>query len=416
MPINQNDTLNLAAIDEKLYRNVYDNTIFAPLIGHGSMLTDENGQQEYQPAGTIIEMLDGVSLGSGNDHGILTMSNELEGDPIYGDTTAEGTGEEYGFNHLRVFVCQSRKVVSARSGRMSELRDRVYKIRENARPKLETYFTRLLNAHVIQAVYEGASGNVTAGLSVADNGIGLKKRLPSNFYYQDVDGVLTTIGTAGKAKTTADVTTASRVTLEPFTSNTIEAAALLAQELKISKAILHRGQLYWAWFISPYELSYLRKNDADWLANERAYANGRRPEDSSLATGAINAQGGFMFFVDFLAIRPWDESTTSFEGTAGWLGRGTYYGAYRNDCTYILGKGAIGHMLPVGYAVREQSSDFDAVVEVEGSNIGGFARNDWATADVESTAWVKGQSAAAYITTEPAITNYNTLVIMVDRA
>jgi len=417
MPFDQDNKLNLAAIDEKLYRDVYDNTIFSPMIGMSTPYTDDNGQMTYQPSGNIIEMID-APIGSGTDHAILTMDQELEGDPIYGDTTAEGTGEETDYNHLRVFVCQSRKVVKAKAGNMSELRDKVYRVRENARPKLTTYFSRLLNAHVIQSVYEGASGNVTSGLSVAENGIGLKKRLPSNFYYQGTDGTLTTIGTAGQSKTVAQVTSAAQGTLTPFTSKTIEAGALLCQELKISQAINYKGQALWAWFISPYELSYLRINDTTWSANERAYINGRDPSAGPLAMGGVNVQGGFMFFVDFLAVRPWDESVSGdeFAGTNGWLGRGTYYSTYVQDCTYILGKGAIGHALPVGYSVKEQDSDFEAVVEVAGSNIGGFARNDWAAASVESTVWVKGQSTAAYITAEPVVTNNNAVVIMVDRA
>ena len=56
MPIDQDSKLNLAKVDEKMYRKVNDNLLFTNLIGlQKPDGEDENGQKKYKAAGTIIE-------------------------------------------------------------------------------------------------------------------------------------------------------------------------------------------------------------------------------------------------------------------------------------------------------------------------------------------------------------------------
>ena len=418
MPITQDSVLNLAKIDERLRRRVYDNIAWAPFIGNvvETGYVDDNGQKEYRASGSVIEKTD-IKLSDGVDHAIITMENDLVGDPIYGDTQAEGTGEEYDFNHLRVFVNQTRKVVKIKSGNMSDLRSSKYRIRERARPKLEWWFVRQENAHITQAIYEGASGNLTAGLSEAENGIGLSARYPSNFYYQGSDGVFTVIGTAGKNKVASDITTAAGQTLTPMTTNTIEAASLLCQELNISQAVMYRGKPMWLWFISPYQLSYLRKTDSAWQADERAFVNGRgRDDESPLVQYAVNAYRGFLFFVDMQAVRPWNSTLSSFAGANGWRERGTYKAGEVQDCTYIIGKSAIAHANPKPYYIKEQTTDFEADIEAAGAVINGWVRNDFVSATDEANFFAKGNASKTVLSSEYSVVNNSLLVLMIDRA
>jgi len=421
MPIDQDSKLNLAKVDEKMYRKVNDNLLFSNLIGlQKPDGEDENGQKKYKAAGTIIEKSTvPINFSDGVDHGILTMENDLVGDPLYGDTAAAGTGEEWAWNHMRVHVNQTRKVVKVKSGDMSELRGNRYKIRERARPKLQQWFVEQQNAHFIQAIYEGASRNLTTGTTIAKNGIGLSARYPSNFYYQSADGTLTTVQAAGAGYNAlaTDITTASAAAKTPITNNTIEAAAVLAQELKIGQATMYKGKPMWVWVISPYILMKLRA-DTSWRAAEVAFTTGSRDGESPLVNGCVNAYGGFLWMVDLHAVRPWDTQLQNFAGRNGWRGRGTYstaVGHEINDCTYILGKGVLAVSEPRKYRLKEESEDFDADIEVCGSIIDGIERVDFVSSDNDTAFFAKGKTVFTPLATSYEVINNQLLMIMLDR-
>jgi len=417
MPIDQDSKLNLAKVDERMYRKVNDNLLFANLIGlQKPDGEDENGQKKYKASGSIIEKSTvPINFSDGVDHGILTMENDLVGDPLYGDTAAAGTGEEWAWNHMRVHVNQTRKVVKVKSGDMSELRGNRYKIRERARPKLEQWFVEQQNAHYIQAIYEGASRNLTTGTNIAKNGIGLSARYPSNMYYQSADGTFTTVGTASYSKTAAEIDTASGTAMTPMTNKTIEAAALLCQELKIGQAAMYQGKKMWVWVVSPYLIKYLRVNDTSWRAAEVAFATGKRSSDSPLVSGCINAYGGFLWMVDMLAVRPWDSDIQSFAGDNGWRGRGTYASGEVHDCSYIMGKGVLAVSEPRKYRLKEESEDFDSDIEVCGSIIDGIERVDFVSSSNDAAFFAKGKTVFTPLATAYEVINNQLLMLMIDR-
>jgi hypothetical protein len=380
---------------------------------------DENGQKKYKASGSIIEKsVAPIKFSDGVDHGILTMENDLVGDALFGDTKAAGTGEEWDWNHMRVHVNKTRKVVKVKSGDMSELRGNRYNIRERARPKLQNWFVEEQNAHYNQAIYEGASRNLTTGTTVAKNGIGLMARFPSNAYYLGSSGTFTTLGTASQNKSAANFDTATAAAKVALDTKSIDAAALLCQELKIGQGAMYQGKPMWVWVITPYQL-YNLHNDTSWKAAEVAFATGKMaPGNSPLVNGAMNAYLGFIFIIDMLAVRPWDSVRQDFEGRNGWRGRGTYstaVGHEINDCTYILGKGVLAVSEPKKYWLKEMSEDFDTDIEVAGSIIDGIERVDFVGNDDEAAFFAKGNAVYDVYETAKTVINNQLLMLMVDR-
>ncbi|MEA2036346.1 MAG: DUF4043 family protein [Nanoarchaeota archaeon] len=419
MPIDQDSKLNLAKVDERMYRKVTDNILWKDMIGlQQDAGRDDNGQKKYRASGKIIEKsTTPINFNDGVDHGILTMENDLVGDAFYGDTKVAGAGEEWDWNHMRVHVCQTRKPVKVKSGNMSELRGNRYNIRERARPKLQNWFVEEKNANYTQAIYEGASRNLTTGLDVAKNGIGLSARFPSNAYYLGSSGTYTAIGTAGYNKSKANFDTASAAAKVTLDNKSIDAAALLCQELKIGQGAKYKGKPMWVWVISPYILHQLRQ-DTTWLASERAFTNGKRSGESPLIDGAVNAYMGFIFKVDMLAVRPWNSTLQDFAGANGWRARGTYNtaaGHEVNDCTYILGKGALAVSEPTKYSVKEEASDFESDIEVAGSIIDGIERVDFVSSSDESVFFAKGKDDFTVYETAKEVINNQLLMLMLDR-
>jgi len=420
MPINQDSKLNLAKVDRRMYRKVTDNILWKDMIGlQQDAGRDENGQKNYKASGSIIEKsTTPIKLSDGVDHGILTMENDLVGDALFGDTKAAGTGEEWDFNHMRVHVNKTRKVVKVKSGDMSELRGNRFNIRERARPKLQNWFVEEQNTHYTQAIYEGASRNLTTGTAVAKNGIGLMARYPSNAYYLSASGTWTTLGTASKNKSAANFDTASAAAKVALDTKSIDAAALTCQELKIGQGAMYQGKPMWVWVISPYQLYNLRQ-DTSWRTAEVAFATGKMaPGNSALVNGAMNAYLGFIFIVDMLAVRPWNSDLQNFDGANGWRNRGTYAVAASheiNDCTYILGKGVLAVSEPTPYWLKEMSEDFDTDIEVAGSIIDGIERVDFVGNDDEAAFFAKGNTAYDVYETAKTVINNQLLVMMTDR-
>jgi len=419
MPITQDSKLNLAKVDEKMYRKVNDNVFFRPFISlQRDIGEDDNGQRKYAPGGGIVEKsMAPIKFKDGVDHGILTMQDDLVGDALYGDTVTEGTGEEWAHNHMRVHINATKKVVKVQSGDMDSLRGQRFNIREEARPQLERWFVKEKNAHFYQAIYEGASKNLTEGTNIAKNGIGLSARLPSNAYYLGSSGTWTTMGTAKKNKSKANFDTGSAAAKVKIDTKSIDAAALLCQELNISQALTWNGNKMWMWVISPYELYGLRQ-DTSWLAAEKAFTTGKRESKSAIINGAVNAYCGFLFYVDIKAVRPWNSDIQSFEGANGWKERGTYAVAAAheiNDCTYILGNGALAVSEPRKYRIKEQSYDFDSDIEVQGSIIDGTERVDFVASADEAVYFAKGNADFTVYETAKTVINNQVLVMMVDR-
>ena len=93
--LTQSAKLNLALISDDLYTEVKHNQLFAHAFGEikETTIDAENGQKEYTPSGAIIESFEGFKE-QGRDNMILTMDEDLVGDPIYGDTPRSGTGKK----------------------------------------------------------------------------------------------------------------------------------------------------------------------------------------------------------------------------------------------------------------------------------------------------------------------------------
>ena len=118
------------------------------------------------------------------------------------------------------------------------------------KPLLVNWFAMYNNQEIFRAFYEGVSANLSA--SNVDDGLGLYKRYHPNWYYQSADGVFTTIGTAGKTKTAANLDTAvAAVNTYGTTAKTIRALRLLCLQLKMPRLVTKSGQKYWVLLVHP---------------------------------------------------------------------------------------------------------------------------------------------------------------------
>ena len=381
METSQSWIANVEILNSLLRKESWYNTFFAKFSGNVDISSDDNGNKVYSPSGKPIEILNSF-ISEGRDNMLIPFLNDLTGSPVFGDTVLKGTGEDQSMKWLRSFVNQYRKAVMKKSGSMSEQRQKIFKLYDEARPQLARWFTKFENQAIFQSFYEGASPNLTIG--TASDGLGLARRYHPNWYIND-GGVLTTVGTEKYLKTNAQLDTALGTTAADdaacdtaMTSAILRSLRVKCMGLKIPQMSTKNGNKYWCLVVHPNQMKSLQ-GDGDYETAQR-YAHmgsGDMPEFS----GSAGFYAGFAIYEDIVGIREWDEagyffgSTTSarFDDSAVTLASGTS----RVYNALVFGNSAMGKGVAQDLHFTNEIDDHENTIEIGGAVINGYNRNEY---------------------------------------
>ena len=395
---------NVEILNSLLRKESWFNTFWAKFSGNVDISQDDNGNPVYTPSGNPIEVLNDY-VAQGRDNMLIPFLSDLSGSPVYGDTVLKGTGEDQAMKWLRAYCNQSRKAVMKKSGSMSEQRQKVFKLMDEARPQLARWFTKWENQAVFQTFYEGVSPNLSAG--TASDGLGLARRYHPNWYIND-GNVLTTVGTEKTTKTNANLDAALGMTASAdatcdnaMTADILRELRVKCMSLKIPQMETADGHRFWCIVMHPAQLASLQ-TDTDYETAQRFGFMGSGGAKMPQLTGMAGYYAGFCIFEDIVGVREWDESgyffgsTTSarFDDSAVTLASGT--ARVRN--AIVFGKNAVGKAVADDLHFTSEVDDHANTIELGGAVITGYNRADFfAEADaLESSgdAFYKNQSAA----------------------
>ena len=382
METSQSWIANVEILNSLLRKESWYNTFFAKFSGNVDISSDDNGNKVYSPSGKPIEILNSF-ISEGRDNMLIPFLNDLTGSPVFGDTVLKGTGEDQSMKWLRSFVNQYRKAVMKKSGSMSEQRQKIFKLYDEARPQLAKWFTKYENQAIFQSFYEGVSPNLSIG--TASDGLGLARRYHPNWYIND-GGVLTTIGSEKTLKTNAQLDAAlGQTAADDATCDTALTSAILrslrvkCMGLKIPQMVTKGGHKYWALVVHPNQMKSLQ-GDSDYeTAQRHAFmGSGSMPE----MEGSAGMYAGFCIYEDIVGIREWDETNSSFMGTTtsarfddsavtlNTAGSRIYNAIVFGNCA--MGKG-VAHDLHF----TSEIDDHENTIEIGGAVINGYNRNEY---------------------------------------
>ena len=404
MESSQSWIANVEILNSLLRKESWYNTFWAKFSGNVDISQDDNGNPVYTPSGNPIEVLNDY-VAQGRDNMLIPFLSDLSGSPVYGDTVLKGTGEDQAMKWLRAYCNQSRKAVMKKSGSMSEQRQKVFKLMDEARPQLARWFTKWENQAVFQTFYEGVSPNLSAG--TASDGLGLARRYHPNWYIND-GNVLTTVGTEKTTKTNANLDAALGMTASAdatcdnaMTADILRELRVKCMSLKIPQMETADGHRFWCIVMHPAQLASLQ-TDTDYETAQRFGFMGSGGAKMPQLTGMAGYYAGFCIFEDIVGVREWDESgyffgsTTSarFDDSAVTLASGT--ARVRN--AIVFGKNAVGKAVAEDLHFTSEVDDHANTIELGGAVINGYNRADFfAEVDaLESSgdAFYKNQSAA----------------------
>ena len=371
METSQSWIANVEILNSLLRKESWYNTFWAKFSGNVDISTRENGNPVYTPSGKPIEVLNSF-IAQGRDNMLIPFIKNLTGAPVYGDTVLKGTGEDQTMNWLRAYVNQYRKAVMKKSGSMSEQRQKMFKLYDEARPQLAEWFTKWENQAIFQAFYEGVSPNLSTG--TASDGLGLARRYHPNWYMND-DAVLTALGGAEKTtKTNANVDGLSACNTA-MTSAILRSLRIKCMELKIPQIETKGGYKYWALVMHPAQLASLQ-GDSDYETAQR-YAFTGHKNDLPEINGMAGAYAGFCIFEDIVGIREWDAGNSTLFGTttsarmdATAVGTGIYN-------AIVFSNSAMGKGVAKDLSFTDEVDDHKNTVEIGGAVINGYNRADF---------------------------------------
>ena len=418
METSQSWIANVEILNNLLRKESWYNTFWAKFSGNVDISSRENGNPVYKPSGKPIEILNQF-IAQGRDNMLIPFIKQLTGSPVFGDTVLKGTGEDQTMNWLRSYVNQYRKAVMKKSGSMSEQRQKIFKLYDEARPQLADWFTKWENQTIFQTFYEGVSPNLSTG-TVSD-GLGLVRRYHPNWYMLAGDLVLP-VGVAGKTKTNAELdedlgmgAAADANCDSDMTAVSLRQLRIKMMELKIPQIISEGGHKYWALVVHPQQLASLQA-DSDYLNSQRYGFMGKGAGAMPEVHGMAGYYSGFCIFEDIVGIREWDETNSTFMGTnvsgrfnatETTLGAGTA----RVYNAIAFGNSAIGKGVASDLSFTDEVDDHKNTVEIGGALINGYNRADFftETAASETSAFSKNNAAVGDAATL-ACTNQSSLI------
>jgi|TARA_R110002153_G_scaffold68912_11_gene182776 hypothetical protein len=406
MESSQSFIANVEILNSLLRKESWYNTFWAKFSGNVDISSDDNGNPVYTPSGNPMEILSDY-VAQGRDNMLIPFLSDLSGSPVYGDSVLKGTGEDQSMRWLRAYCNQYRKAVMKKSGSMSEQRQKVFKLMDEARPQLAKWFTKWENQAIFQSFYEGVSPNLSAG-TVSD-GLGLVRRYHPNWYVND-GAVLTAVGTEKSTKTNAQLdaaigTTASGVATcdTGMTADILRELRVKCMSLKIPHMETVDGHQFYCIVMHPSQLASLQA-DSDYQTAQRHGFMGSGGTKMPELNGMAGYYAGFCIFEDIVGIREWDEagyffgSTVSarFDDSAVTLHADN---AKRVRNAIVFGKGAMGKAVAEDLHFTSEVDDHANTIELGGAVINGYNRAEfYAEADAleaSGDAFYKSNSASA---------------------
>ena len=412
METSQTWIANVAILNKLLAKESWFNTFWAKFSGNVDISSDDNGNNVYRPSGNPIEMLSDF-VAQGRDNMLIPFLKDLTGAPVYGDTVLKGTGEDQTMQWLRSYVNQYRKAVMKRSGQMSEQRQKLYKLYDEARPQLARWFTKWENQAVFQAFYEGVSPNLST--ATGSDGLGIVKRYHPNWWYLSAADTLTAVGTDGNLKSAGELDTAAAAADNPFkmSAASLQNLRLKCMTKKIPQMSTAGGYPYWCLVMHPKQLLDLQQDTVYYGAQREAYSGKTlaMPEFS----GAAGVYAGFMIYEDIVGIRAWDDAAgaKNFFGTT----MATRFAATAGDNynAIVFGKSAMGKGIAKDLHFTSEIDDHANTIEVGGAVINGYNRNEYYDEDdakeESGDAFYKNQSSETVAASLTA-TNQSSLILM----
>lgn len=406
---------NVAILNEKLRREAWYGTFWHPFVGEVKVIDNPSGEPLRTPSGSPVERLDGFT-GQGRDNMLIPFRRRLTGPPVFGDTVAKGTGEVRTFNWLRTYINQTRKVVVAQSGAMSDLRAKKLLLRQNARPDLSDWWAQYLNQELFRSLYEGLTSNLSASKNY--DALGVYKRYHPNIYVND-GAVLTVVGTEKQFTTAAQMDTGVTAADTNLTVAILRALRVKCMQLKIPQIVTESGFKFWVLVCHPQSLHKL-KNDSDYEdAINSAFSTHRG--DHPALKGAVFMMEGFAIFEDIVGIRGWDNAAGGFYGDDDTNPIDSMFEPTTvtdNYCSIVFGAGAIGLGVVEKLHFRDEVDDFRNVQEVAGIMVFGAGRADYVTEAlaVETSGGMFYKNTTGGVVADTACVNQSSLILMTDDA
>jgi hypothetical protein len=440
MPTKQvTDLHNFGVRDAMMQAELYRQLMFYGISGQ---ITSEmrsntgllsNTDQIVFPANAIVHRLDGASFVSeGTDFVQMPMKRRLVQPDKRGNQDLVGTGETIRHLFSRAYINETNWTVNLKKGVMDKLRtDKWERYYDLAEPMIMELGKERMNAEFLAAFYEGYSQNVSEGLNESPDGIGVKIKWHPNMYAWDpgtVAGDLTVVGVEGNNKTSAQVTAGITGTLAVPTAATLYSIAERCTARKIEKGIVVDGQPYWLAVINLRTWHNLMQ-DATIRPDMRAVESGNSYNNVFFAK-KLYRWGDFIFLVDEVAARSWDNTIAASPAGAGTFASHAfddtgllalgYHGdpnaglPYPNTTINIYGQGSLGFADVIPFYTEIEEFNFRKQKELMLSKVYGICRNEFVAKAIEPTVYAVGQANKAVLAANP-ILNQSSMVVFVAR-
>jgi len=404
---------NVAILNQDLRREAWYGTFWHHFVGDVKVINNPSGEQIMAPSGKPIERLTQF-VNASQDNMLIPFRRRLTGAPVYGDTVAKGTGERRTFNWLRSYINQTRKVVEAQAGKMSDLRAKKLKLIENAKPDLVDWWAQYLNQDIYRAFYEGVGLNLSGSKNY--DALGVYKRYHPNVYCND-GGVLTVAGTEKAFTTAAQLDTAVGATDTGMTVAILQDLRVKALALKIPQIVTKNGYKFWVMVVHPAQAVTL-KQDSDFEAATNSAFNGHRSDHPALK-GALCEIAGFVIFEDIVGIRGWDNAAGGFYGDDDTNPIDSMFEPTTisdNYCALVFGNQALGMGVEESLNFGEEVDDFKNIKEVAGIMVYGANRADFVTEALatEASGGMFYKNTTGGVVADTACVNQSSLIMMTE--
>ncbi len=406
---------NVANLNAQLVKESWFNTFWAKFSGFVDISKDDNGNNLYKPSGKPIEILNECAK-AGRDNILIPFLSALSGDRVHGDTVLKGTGEDMSMKWLRSYVNQWRKAVMKKSGNMSEIRAKIYKLYDEAKPLLIDYIAKQENQDCYQAYYEGVSEGLSKGTN--EDGQGLYKRLHPNFWHNDTGVWEIIAGTEGQTPTAAEMDTAVTACDVKWTGAYLWSARTLMMKKRIPQMTTKNGVRYWNIIFQPITLQNLIADTTYYKTALQAAYTGTK--DMPEMQGIAGFYAGFAIYEDVVGVRGWDAAAGPWFYGATNATRFEPATVTDNTCAVVFGANSMGKAIGRDWHFTDEIDDHRNTIEIGAAVTHGYNRPDFtltATAD-ETTGdlFRKGSAAGgvAAIASGIAATNQTSFILMSD--
>lgn len=415
-----NAKTNIAILMDEMREEVYHSLLFSPFIGEAKVeweFKDGKPTKRILMSGNVVEKItdwSSMTRGRWADSIEYPQLKRLSGLPAYGDSWIEKTGEDLDYRWSKCFINLMSKNVMNKRGDMDKLRDEdIYNLLNNSKPELTLWLMRQLNAQAISSIYDSASSNVTAGTSVAPNGIGLKKILHPNIYRWTTS--IAPVGTEYQPKTVAQLDTAG---LYSSDLAIISTTALIHLKKKLRKEMFmpnapYKGAKYYLIVVSDDEITNLMLEQTFRETCQRADM-GYGQNSSYMTSPEVWIWSDFLILVDSLAVRKWAVGY-GFKGAneEGYADLPTTGLTDHNFCI-VLGKSALVHAVEKEVNMKFVSRDYNmgGMQETAVKHVFGWGRIEHVDEDDMESYWIKGQASESYMETAIDVYNKSSMLVI----